>query len=156
GNVRQANYTNFTGYVYSLAFGNDGAVVCEVGNLVLRHDPATGITTRRNSVDTSSGPMTASGDRSTIAIAGPGDSAGLVFTYNVGAQGIDGFIWSNDYISSPPEVNRNGSLLAEPTSYGLPIFTNQHTRDYSGAYIDLIGSPYGSVFSPSQVLLFFG
>ena len=154
--VRQAILTNFSGYVYSLAFGNDGAVVCEVGNLVLRYDPVTGITTRRNSVDTSSGPMTASGDRSTICIAGPGDSAGLVFTYNVTNQGLDGFIWSNDYISSPPEVSRNGSLIAEPTSYGLPIFTNLHTTDYSGDYIALISGPSGAVFSPNQDLLFCG
>jgi hypothetical protein len=154
--IRQGILTNFSGYVYSLALGNDGAVVCEVGNLVLRYDPVTGITTRRNSVDPGSGPMTASGDRSTIAIAGPGDSAGLVFTYNVAAQGIDGFIWSNDYISAPPEVNRNGSLLAEPTSFGLPIFTNQHVTDYSGNYIALVSGPSGVVFSPNQDLLFCG
>jgi len=154
--VGQAILTNFSGYVYSLAFGNDGAVVCQVGNLVLRYDPLTGLTTRQNTVDTSPGPMTASGDRSTIAIAGPGDSAGLVFTYNVAGRGIDGFIWSNDYISAPPEISRDGSVLAEPTRYGLPIFTNLHTRDYSGNYIALIGGPSGVVFSPNQDLLFCG
>lgn len=154
--VHQAILSGFPGGVSSLAFGNDGAVVCEVGNLVLRYDPATGVTTRRNTVSTSSGPMTASGDRSMIAIAGPGDSAGLVFTYNVANQGIDGFIWSNDYISQAPEVNRDGSLLAEPTSYGLPVFTNRHMNDFSGAYVALIGSPSGLVFSPTQDLLFCG
>jgi alpha-tubulin suppressor-like RCC1 family protein len=154
--VNQTALTGFSGYPYSLAFGNDGALICEVGNLVLRYNPVTGVTTRRNSVSTSSGPMTASADRSMIAIAGPGDSAGLVFTYNVANQGIDGFIWSNDYISQAPEVNRIGSLLAEPTSYGLPIFTNRHMNDFSGAYVALIGSPSGSVFSPTQDLLFCG
>lgn len=142
--------------VFSLAFGNDGALVCEVGNVVFRYDPVFGTATRRNGVSSGPGLMTASGDGSTICIAGPGDSAGLVYTYNVTNQGIDGFIWSNDYITAPPEVNRNGSLLVEPTRYGLPVFTNQHIRDYSGTYIALVGSPSGVVFSPIQDLLFCG
>src|SRR5262249_362060 len=142
--------------VFSLAFGNDGAVVCEVGNVVFRYDPVFGTSLRRNAVSSGPGPMTASSDGSTICIAGPGDSAGLVYTYNVTNRGIDGFIWSGDYISWPPEVNHDGSLFAEPTRYGLPIFTNQHIRDYSGTYIALVGSPSGVAFSPNQDLLFCG
>jgi alpha-tubulin suppressor-like RCC1 family protein len=143
-------------YVYSLAFGNDGAVVGEIGARVVRSDPSTGTTTSRNIVSTYSGPMTASADRSAIALAGPGDSAGRVFTYNVANQGIDGFIWSNDYISEPPQISRDGTLIAQPTSYGLPVFTNRHTSDYSGNYIALISAPSGVVFSPNQDLLFCG
>ncbi len=99
--VRQAILTNFSGYVYSLAFGNDGAVVCEVGDLVVRYDPVTGVSARRNIVYTSSGPMTASADRSTIGILGLGafyGYAGLVYGERsagnrIVREGSVGFTW---------------------------------------------------------------
>ena len=152
--VQQVVLNGYSGDVNSLAFGSDGAVICEVGNVVFRYDPVSGTTTTGDSVSSGAGPMTASADRSTIAIASTGDSAGLVYTYNVANEGIDGFIWSNDYITSPPELSSDGSLIAEPTRYGLPIFVNSHSQDYSGDYIALIGSPSGEVFSPNQDLLF--
>jgi hypothetical protein len=139
---------------WSVAFGNDGAVLFTSGfqgsgfTPLRRYDPVTKqVSVVFDGLDQYS-MLRSSGDRKTIGIAESNSSCGPGLKYDVASQTIPSGRcsgWYTDEIG----VNRDGSQFAVPTSQGTAIF------DGSFNPIGTLGGPVGVGYHPQADLAFF-
>lgn len=144
---------------YSVAYGSDGAILITSayegsGWIPLRkYDPATGTTTTIQTINDFS-MLSASADRSVIALAEGNNSSGPYGKYVVSTGAFDNSgstNWSNFEIAANPK----GSRFAIPT-YGGTFIVDRNlvqTGTTIGEYAG--GQPIAAVFHPTKARVYF-
>src|ERR1017187_6055716 len=159
GNSRQAKFPAPPAGSWSVAFGNDGAVLITgratgSGDVPLRrYVPATGDSRIINNFIDQDSMVSSSGDGATMGIVGHNDSGGPLDRYDVASQTLTGPALT-EWETYEVGVNRDGTQFAAPTYNGTYVFDGKLRQ------IGLLGSyasqgPIGLAYHPQADLVFF-